>query len=73
MTLTNDGNTLGTVALTNGHAILTTSALANDDHAIEAKYAGDLHFVASSTTLAFSVSAISYATRIGTTVQTNCP
>lgn len=63
VTFASDGNALGTVGLSGGQATLTTSALSVGDHAIAAGYTGDANFVASSTTLAFTVDGITYASR----------
>ncbi|MGH3780788.1 MAG: Ig-like domain repeat protein [Pseudonocardiaceae bacterium] len=51
VTFSSDGNPLGTVGLTGGTAILTTSALPAGDHSIAATYTGDMNFLSSDTTL----------------------
>jgi subtilase family serine protease len=51
VTFSSDGNTLGTVGLTGGTAILTTSGLSAGNHTIAASYAGDANFLTSGATL----------------------
>jgi subtilase family serine protease len=68
VTFASDGNPLGTAGLSSGQAVLTTSALPIGNHTITASYNGNANFAPSSTTLAFIVNGITYATNSITTI-----
>ncbi len=51
VTFTSDGNTLGTVGLTGGTAVLTTSGLSVGIHTIATSYPGDANVLSSGATL----------------------
>ncbi|MGH3841997.1 MAG: Ig-like domain repeat protein [Pseudonocardiaceae bacterium] len=71
VTFASDGNTLGTAGLTGGQATLTTSTLSVGNHTIAASYTQDANFLASSTTLAFTVNWITYASNSQTTIPSS--
>ncbi|MGB7794681.1 MAG: Ig-like domain repeat protein [Pseudonocardiaceae bacterium] len=73
VTFTSDGNALGTVGLTAGQATLTTSTVPVGAHTIAASYTPDANVAASSTTVAFTVDGLTYATLDTSNISRNLP